>query len=385
MDRILENLTAWLTAVGLMAPGAAFADIDLDIGEIFEGAEETFVVFPTYAAPQPDGDLVIPLRAWVFEPEEDSITRKAIISTMQTLLDIDDPEESEIFERRIRLFLVDNERGKTIDLTLDGEKLADGEERSRFTMGTSAANGHMKRRIRIPAELADEAVERTADGQPFLNVTFRADFGMEKEVKIPLLARSGVSIISDIDDTIKITGVTSRERMLRATFFEPFRVVDGMSELYNKLAGQKGAAFHYVSASPWQLMPFLTSLLQKNDFPIGSFHLRTLRPKSISSPRRFLGSSEEFKTDTIGQIIDDFPGRRFLLVGDSSEHDPEVYAEVAKHHPERVAGILIREVPGADNSDERFRKNFKGLPDALWHTAEEPGEVTPSEILSETE
>ena len=42
----------------------------------------------------------------------------------------------------------------------------------------------------------------------------------------------------------------------------------------------------------------------------------------------------------------DFPGRRFLLVGDSGERDPEVYAEVARRRPEQVTGIAIRQVAG---------------------------------------
>ena len=42
----------------------------------------------------------------------------------------------------------------------------------------------------------------------------------------------------------------------------------------------------------------------------------------------------------------DFPGRRFLLVGDSGERDPDVYAEVAGRRPEQVVGIAIRQVAG---------------------------------------
>lgn len=69
---------------------------------------------------------------------------------------------------------------------------------------------------------------------------------------IYVLAAHGVSVISDIDDTIKITKVLSKRALLKHTFYNYFEPVEGMSELYQKWSEQK-CQFHYVSASPWQL------------------------------------------------------------------------------------------------------------------------------------
>ncbi len=67
-----------------------------------------------------------------------------------------------------------------------------------------------------------------------------------------VLARHGISVISDIDDTIKISNVLSKRLLLKHTFYTYFKPVEGMSDLYQKWSEQK-CQFHYVSASPWQL------------------------------------------------------------------------------------------------------------------------------------
>lgn len=69
---------------------------------------------------------------------------------------------------------------------------------------------------------------------------------------IYVLAAHGVSVISDIDDTIKISKVLSKRALLKHTFYSYFKPVEGMSELYRRWSEEK-CQFHYVSASPWQL------------------------------------------------------------------------------------------------------------------------------------
>ncbi|GMU42899.1 MAG: hypothetical protein AMXMBFR25_08850 [Lysobacterales bacterium] len=61
-----------------------------------------------------------------------------------------------------------------------------------------------------------------------------------------------------------------------------------------------------------------------------------------------------------------FPRRRFLLVGDSDEADPEIYAEIARAHPTQVVGIRIRDVSGEGADAPRYAQSFAGLPATLW-------------------
>jgi hypothetical protein len=68
------------------------------------------------------------------------------------------------------------------------------------------------------------------------------------------------------------------------------------------------------------------------------------------------------KAGVIRLLFKTFPQRRFLLVGDSGEADPEVYGAVARRYPQQLAGILIRQVETRRNSPARFQKAFRGIP-----------------------
>ena len=148
-------------------------------------------------------------------------------------------------------------------------------------------------------------------------------------------ARFGV--ISDVDDTILETGVQRVGHMLRQTFTgsaltrTPF---PGAAALYRDLAAG-GNPFFYVSSSPWNLHAFLLAFLRHRDFPLGPVLLRDL----LGS-----GSGREPKHVRIREILELHPDLRFVLIGDSGEHDPEIYAETVREFPDRVLAVYIREV-----------------------------------------
>ena len=356
-----------LLAAGTIFSWSALADAWTRLEDWVEGAEETLVVFPTYAALEENGDLIVPLRAWVFEPEEESTSRNLLVDALSASFDIETDTQRERFRKRIWPFLADNERGKSIAMTLGDTS---------FQLGETAPNGHVRKRIRIPAELAADTL-KVEPGRRWLEPTFETEFG-SRRVVIPVVEPSGLTVVSDIDDTIKQTEVLDRSAMLKNTFLEEFRPVDGMAELYDQLATRDGAAFHYLSASPWQLLPFLESFAADHGFPKGIFHLRQLRPKSLSSPADFVSGSSDYKTATLERLITDFPKREFLLIGDSGEHDPEVFGTIARKHPDAVRGILIRRVAGADNGDDRFAEAFRDLSDDEWRVIDPPVDSLPA-------
>jgi phosphatidate phosphatase APP1 len=151
-----------------------------------------------------------------------------------------------------------------------------------------------------------------------------------------------VSIVSDIDDTIKATEVTSRHSMLANTFLRPFTAIDGMAELYRQWQ-TVGAAFHYVSSSPWQLFQPLSELCQLSQFPAGSMHLRYFRIRDEMF-KRWRPHRRKGKAAIIAGLIKKLPERRFVLVGDSGERDAEIYRFLARRFPRQVAAILIRQL-----------------------------------------
>jgi phosphatidate phosphatase APP1 len=118
--------------------------------------------------------------------------------------------------------------------------------------------------------------------------------------------------------------------------------------------------FFYVSGSPWQLYPLLAESVDAEGYPRGSFDLKHFRLKDRSM-LGLLPSREATKLRAIEAILAACPERRFILISDSGEQDPEIYVKVARDHPGRVAAILIRSVRGEKIGDERFQSLRKGL------------------------
>jgi phosphatidate phosphatase APP1 len=330
--------------------------------------DEVVVFYPTYGYQVDDG------RAWklsihgsIFEPEQNSLKRAAALGLLRRLLRLSSEQaETEIFKQRARSFLVDNEGGKTIHVRL-GDHV--------YPAGTSGSNGHFTRTLQLTgAEV--ERLRRTASGQTdwltFQAVT-RADDPRTFAGRVQLIAPEGLSVISDVDDTIKISMVTSRRALMANTFLRPYEPVEGMPKLYREWA-DGGVVFHYLSASPWQLYGPLAEFRRSKGFPAGSFHLKLFRLKDSTALDLF-GSQEQYKSGVIERILADFPHRRFILVGDSGEQDPEIYAAAARKHPDQIVRILIRDVGEGGGDAGRFRAAFDGMPDDHWRVFRTPEEL----------
>lgn len=153
------------------------------------------------------------------------------------------------------------------------------------------------------------------------------------------------AVISDVDDTILLTGAQRLSTMLQQTFTgshltrTPFA---GAVELYRAFADHAGAGHanpvFYVSSSPWPLHDFLTAFLDHRDFPHGPLLLRNLRGDLLDGRRT---SHKVAHISELLRIHSDLP---FVLVGDSGQRDPEIYAQVVRDHPGRVLAVYIREV-----------------------------------------
>ncbi|KAL6242886.1 hypothetical protein RBB50_009986 [Rhinocladiella similis] len=152
----------------------------------------------------------------------------------------------------------------------------------------------------------------------------------------------GISLISDIDDTIKHSAIASGAReIFKNTFIRELSdlTIKGVKEWYAKMASM-GVKLHYVSNSPWQLYPLLRSYFALAGLPAGSIHLKQYSGmlQGIFEP------AAERKRGTINRLMNDFPDRKFILVGDSGEADLEVYTDVVLEYPKRVLGVFIRDV-----------------------------------------
>lgn len=181
----------------------------------------------------------------------------------------------------------------------------------------------------------------------------------------------GFGLISDVDDTIKHTGVTGDKRsMFRNVFVQDFASwnIDGVSRWYNTLKDSRNVDFFYVSNSPMQTYNTLQQYIGTN-FPSGPLFLKQYSGNILSS---IWSSSADRKLGSITQILHDFPNKRFFLVGDSGEQDFEAYVSTVLNFPDQVAGIYIRcckdslsdmglrEVEVMHSLNDMIKKEYKG-------------------------
>ncbi len=317
-------------------------------------SDEVVTFFPTIGYPINGKTWALHIHGWIYEPQSE------ISLLMRHLFNLQDEEndDNSLFKRRAGRFFVDNERGKRIAIRLGGKRVR--------LNNKSAKNGHFSDVLRLPAAKVNalRRQEKTGDFIAFEAVT-RTNDSRRFHGKIQLIDKQGISVISDIDDTIKISEVQDKWALLANTFTRPFQPVPKMANFYNAIAQQGNVTFHYVSASPWQLYQPLRDFLSTNGFPAGSFHLRLFRWKD-STFFKFFKSSRYHKIKAIQLLIECCRQRRFILIGDSGEADPEIYASIARRYPQQVIRIFIRDVTGEGEKARRYQKTFKGLPKSLW-------------------
>ena len=327
-------------------------------------ADERALFYPTVGWRDADaGVWHVPVHALVFEPERSVLTTAALRAALGLAAEPKNAAERQILAERLRAFVVDNERGKDISVRV-GER--------EFSIGKSPGNGHTQGEFQlIDAELK-AAAGAEAKSISFQAVT-RAGDTREFRGTALLLGDTGLSVISDVDDTIKVSHVRDRQALLRKTFYEPFQAVDGMAAVYRRWASD-GASFHYVSASPWQLYEPLAEFTATNGFPAGSWHMKQFRVKD-GSFLALLDSPEKYKPAVIEPMLRQFPKRRFFLVGDSGERDPEIYGALARKFPQQVHRIFIRDVTGEAATAARYEAAFKDVPTENWRIFHQPEEV----------
>jgi phosphatidate phosphatase APP1 len=183
-------------------------------------------------------------------------------------------------------------------------------------------------------------------GLPFVptHVRVLASETLSATQEITVSPAEGISLISDIDDTVKHSGISQGTReIFKNTFTAPIESFNilGVADWYKTLAGPPyNVSMHYISNSPWQLYPLLKSFFTESGLPPGSFHLKQYSGmlQGIFEP------AAERKKGTLERVIKDFPNRKWVLVGDSGEADLEVYTEIAERWPNKVLAVCIRDV-----------------------------------------
>ncbi|KAJ7498653.1 hypothetical protein FB451DRAFT_5411 [Mycena latifolia] len=151
----------------------------------------------------------------------------------------------------------------------------------------------------------------------------------------------GFGVISDIDDTVKVSHSLDKLLLAKATLIDDPVPVTGMPDVYKSLAASLDSPqFIYVSASPFQLYPFLRDFIDTTYAASnGPIFLKNLTTTSLTDIVNFAQNDDifEYKSAMIDRIQGMYPGKKFLTVGDSTQKDPETYGEAYARFPFNLA------------------------------------------------
>ena len=327
-------------------------------------ADEYLVFFNTSAWLDESNEYWhVPIHGWVYEPEDSTVRRAVFEAALEQQFDLEVNESNEpLFARRLNLMIADNERGKNVVVEVAGET---------FVLPPSEPNGQFRRTLKIGV---GEAETHAQEG--LLRITAILDEADERRFSgaVKLVLPRGTSVISDIDDTVKISGVLDKKTLLDYTFLREFEAAPGMAERYHGWVADD-VSFHFVSSSPWQLYAPLDEFLVDSGFPWATYNLKSVRFRDETFLDLFRKGTDT-KPAIIKSILDRYPLREFILVGDSGEQDPEVYASLLRANPDQVRRVFIRNVSEEQPDNERFSTLFDGIEPGTWLLFEDPDVLT---------
>jgi phosphatidate phosphatase APP1 len=166
-------------------------------------------------------------------------------------------------------------------------------------------------------------------------------------IRIPS-AGATFGVISDLDDTVIQSRVANFLQAVRTIMLGNARTrlpFAGVAAFYRALElggdGQRSNPIFYVSSSPWNIHDVITEFLSLQKIPDGPVLLRDwdIELSALSSSRL-----KQHKEPLIREILDTYPALPFILIGDTSQRDPEIYREIVRLYPDRILAIYIRNV-----------------------------------------
>ncbi len=166
-------------------------------------------------------------------------------------------------------------------------------------------------------------------------------------------------IISDIDDTVIKSDVKNLFKLAKSTLFgnaQSKEVFEGTAKFYQALVAKQNPIF-YLSSSPWNLYDSILQVFEINNLPLGPL---ILRDWGISKNEVLPNHNKKYKLAEISRILEINHDLKFILIGDSGQEDPEIYAEIVDKYPERILAVYIRDVSGLKRD-----KEVKALSDKL--------------------
>ena len=316
-------------------------------------------VYPGLGYPNTDGSWRFQLSGIAWQsPVVISMRQRMMIRVLGGVMHASpDDLSGETFQSRIKPFMAEAEHRQRIVVKI-------GEQSYRLGKRTKR-NGRFDQTLTVPDSQIQPLVKEV-DGNRLVEFSVSIEGSTQEPISaVAYLYLPGkVSVVSDIDDTIKDSAVGDRRELLANTFLRKFRSIDGMAEVYRQWS-HKGAGFHYVSSSPWQLFQSLQGLQTDHGFPVGTLHLRNFRLRDQLLKRVIV--RRQGKAVAITKLLKRMPGREVVLVGDSGEKDPKIYRKICRKFPGRIRGVFIRDLEHRPFDDEGLKKLRSSLDGGVCH------------------
>jgi phosphatidate phosphatase APP1 len=214
--------------------------------------------------------------------------------------------------------------------------------------------GFIREWIELPAPLPMNAPWQPAELELLAPLPFS---GREVRATAQVRVLSGAptfGVISDLDDTVIQSRITNFLQAVRTVMLGNARTrlpFPGVAAFYRALElGGDGAhtnPIFYVSSSPWNIHDLIAEFMDLQQIPRGAITLRDWDIVFSALTSSHLGT---FKEPVIREILDLYPTLPFILIGDNSQKDPEIYRRILDRYPNRILAIYIRNV---DTNPER--------------------------------
>jgi phosphatidate phosphatase APP1 len=153
-------------------------------------------------------------------------------------------------------------------------------------------------------------------------------------------------VISDIDDTVLQSHISNKLLKfftLMFTSVEKRKAIETMMKLIKDFS-QSGTASFYLSNSEQNLYPLIYRFFMNNSFPEGPIFLKQMRGWRDVFINKKYPEKDAHKQMQLKQIIELFPDKHYILIGDNTQNDLRIYLSVAQKFPALVRHIIIRKV-----------------------------------------
>lgn len=387
-DNYIPKITG---SVSSFASGASRAFTNTDVydenGRILLPKDSTIQLFPSYTRHQ-DGKYFVDVQGWVFTPgvmnrknrvvlsvvkqimkqretsraalnsiENDSTMKQEVFnpdsasSDTESIISADSSHSSrssnaslnpdDVIKERLSSFFARSIPNTELSITIGSESKVDNLKQLYIS---TDGYGHFETTIEVPYKPSViQASSKLVD----------TVFAFQD---INVYSNSGIGIISDIDDTVKLTGVIGEKMvLLRNLLINEVSLwsIPAVIKWYQNIYKRENVSFFYVSNSPWQLYNTINEYFQHTGLPPGSVHLKRYSGNIIAS---LLEPSSSRKRRALHKILQDFPDKKFVCIGDSGEHDLEAYVDLARSFPNRILSINIRYVEDSfsDDNDQKI-------------------------------